>query len=224
MFVVAYKMKNTILLLLLFVSLHSSSQKVPKASVDLKQLVRTEVIKQTKGLCALPKYYKTEKVDVYLISKPRPYTYDAGVSKVSYSDTIGKAKYIIFKYTDDDVYADFFYKKGIVSQTMYRVDSIYYKVSENGIYFETSFFDIDSINKSFNYYTYRDSTTFDDKIEYFKLYAKKKTIKDVTDAKYLTEIYYWAMSKGGTVRLYHDIGYAYVDKNGKVIYILESSE
>lgn len=187
-------MKNLLLLTYFLLSLSSFAQK----GVNPITLIKNHVIKETKNTLELPKYFKLEKIDVTLTRKSETIAYQIGVNEVFISDSNFKPKYLV---SEDDDYTDF--KKSIV----YKIDSLK-KVSEG-----YTFYLHDKKKEVLEFYY----TSMDVNI---RCYKSVKTEKITMDSYYDTKIIYWAMSNGGTLRLYKDLGFVSMDKKNKIEYTI----
>jgi hypothetical protein len=185
---------------------------------DRKQLIKNELIKKTREDCALPKYYKTEKVNVKLVEKSKPIIYEYGIGLVNIKDSARFAKFLFLK--DGESHLNYENRHG------YPIDSIWWDIDSKGTNYSVMFTDIDSFPRILEFTFFNDPEKID--LRYnndFEFYKRRKKEKiGMTDEVYFVEIYYWAMSKGGTVRLYKDEGYAYVNTKGKITLEVSDSE
>jgi hypothetical protein len=191
----------SILLNLNFVS--AQSAKKP----SLNQQIRNKVINETKSSLALPKYFKLEKVSVTLNEKSKINTYEVGDKEIKLEDLFNK-----------DL------KPNPISNVKY------FNLLESDEYNERTekFHKIDSIVKDdtgyFFYYNEGEAIYLTKDDSEIQLYSSSKKIKYTSNSWYTTEIYYWAMSNGGSLRLYHDEGLVGVNKNGKISYSVIDDE
>jgi hypothetical protein len=167
---------------------------VVPTKVDEKTKVRNYVINQIKNSLEFPKYYKTEKINIDLTFKGKPtnIAYCSAENKVGIDE---KPKY----FTNNCIEKEKIYKiEKLECDTEYKSFTVFYKKNN---------FVIDS-------FVYDEPNT---DIEFFT----KQTFIKYLDSEYEIKIWYWAMSRGGTIRLYNDSGTAYVDKKGTVIFIIK---
>jgi len=203
--------KVWLFLLMLFPYLLVAQKPIPKKqTIDKKQLIKNALIKNKRDECALPKYYKTELVNVTLISKAKPIYQDRGINLVNIKDSAFAARYLFLKELESYSYFE--------NYVGYSIDTIQTKVEDTGINYEVLFNFSDSFPRILEFTIFNDPEKIDLRYNnHFEFYRGKKRIKaGMTMDEYLVEIYYWAMSKGGTVRLYHEEGYAYYDSKGKI--------
>ncbi len=178
----------------------ASIQSFAQTKVDEKTKVKNYVINQSKNGLEFPKYYKTEKITLELTFKGKSVNiaYGANIDKVEIHE---KPKYFNVKVENllgIGLQKDKLYKiNKLVYDTQYAYYTIFYKKSNN-------------LNDSF---IYEGSSDID-------LFTKQSFITYL-DTEYKVNIWYWAMSKGGTVRLYNDLGTAYVNNKGSVSYIVD---
>lgn len=159
------------------------------------QRVRSKVIAETKGMLELPKYFKLEKVTVELALKAQYVTDDIGIEINNPKDSMQNCKYFILAE---------FSMCDLVTKKAYKVDSIQVI---NGSYFV--YYNGNELPCMFSENSYN--------ISFYKSYRKEKRW---VNSYYDTKIIYWAMSKGGQVRLYTDLGIAEVEKSGKITYVV----
>jgi hypothetical protein len=203
----------SILCLLLINNLNAQGPAKPKP-ISESQLVKNGIINQTKEECALPKYYKTEKLSLTLLSKAAPYFIEVGVSKVILPDSINPPKYIFLKNGQKH--------PRLITGIAYPIDSVYYERSSVGWNSIFSYRIADSITILEYIIKYDNPEFIDENSTKLEVFRSKKKVKEMSSSYYSVDYYYWAMSKGGTVRLYHETGIAAIDKKGKVIYAPES--
>ena len=190
-------MKKTFLIINLFLSLILFAQK----PVDQKELVKSYVIKQTMASLEFPKYYKTEKTTIFLTQD----TIQVGVNKANPCDLKNVPKYLTI---DEDIIED-----NLEKFKAYKIDSILPVVISNKVIDSTVIIyhkDADNQNQLF-YYQPNDSIH-----KFFKSY-KNSFVKF-----YKVSIWYWAMSKSGTVRLYNDKGNAFIDNKNRINYFIRN--
>lgn len=190
-------MKNTLLLFLLILTFQIGSTQNPKLLSE-KDKVRNYVIKETKGVLELPKYFKLEKVTIDLIEPHKKIVQDVGVEEVFFTDSTKKAKYMVA--SENFMYGSMDWNK------FYKIDSISYH-NENITY--SIYFKNNGANDVFEYKPTYDGVSF---------YKQKKVVTFTRESKYYTKIIFWAMSKGGELRLYTDIGVCTVDSKGVINY------
>lgn len=187
-----------------------------KKGVNPIALIKTAVIKQIKSELALPKYYKTEKLTVRARER-RYFTEYVGIGEVPLWDTVQIGKYLLL--SQDAEYDD------LESGMLYEIDSRNISYESVLPLVEVVLFDSNLLLKKFFYLLNPEAKSQTELVrnkelkDIVKIYNGVNIVKRRSDQFYDVEIYYWAMSKGGTVRLYHEIGLASIDKNGKVSYI-----
>ncbi len=188
--------KLTISIFILIASIHSFAQ----TKVDEKTKVKNYIINQSKNGLEFPKYYKTEKITLELIFKGKPVNIDYG-AKIDKVEINEQPKYF-------EVKVDDYIGIGVQKNKLYKINKLVY-------------------DTQYAYYTifYKKSNTLNDSFTYeggsdIELFTKQSFIKYL-DTEYNVNIWYWAMSKGGTIRLYHDVGTAYVNNKGSVSYTVD---
>lgn len=205
-------MKKVFLFLLILIPYLLLAQKPANKNqtIDKKQLIKNALIKNKRDECALPKYYKTELVNVTLISKAKPIYQDRGIGLVNIKDSAFAAKYLFLKGYESH--------SSFENHVGYTIDTIQSKIEDAGISYEVLYNFSDSFPQLLEFTIFNDPEKIDLRHNnHFEFYRGKKKVKaGMTKDEYFVEIYYWAMSKGGTVRLYHEEGYAYYDSKGKI--------
>lgn len=189
-------MKKPIILLYLFFLTPIIFGQKPKAPTE-KELVRQHVINKTRSSLELPKYFKLEKIIIELTDKPELKTLDIGVNEVYLNDTTQRAKYMIADETF--IHGELNWFEAYKIDTFYEVPYYKYKIQ----YQKNGFQEVMDYSASY---------------DGLKFYTKIKKHSYKTSAYYSTRIIYWAMSNGGTVRLYSDNGIAAVDSKKKITY------
>ncbi len=194
-------MKLLPICIFLLVSFNTIGQAPKKPSIN--QLVKNKVISATRNSLALPKYFKFEKVTATLDEKSKINTIETGENEIPIDEIFNspnnpnlvfKAKYIDYIEVDEN---------DEKIQRFYKLDSI---VKDEAGYFL--------------YHNDGEAVYLTENTSDLKLFSKSKKSIYKTSTWYTTEIYYWAMSNGGTIRLYHDEGLVGIDSKGKLSYTL----
>lgn len=208
-------MKNIFILCIYFLPVIGFSQNKPAPKpISESQKIKNVIIKETKDNCALPKYYKTEQIKVNLVSKAGPIIIDVGFDKVLLPDTLNIAKFLFLSEDADD--------DKIKAGIGYPIKQITYEETQLGWNCIIEYIGPDLISELESIFVYKNKNdgTENTRFELFKSKIRKDT-KKISESLYSVDYYYWAMSNGGNVRLYHKTGYASIDKKGIISYSLD---
>ena len=194
------------LTLLLCLALQTAISQTPKVATSKSaqptqlQLVKNLVVLKSKNNLELPKYFKLEKITAEISKKGGGYeSVSIGVNPIDPMDTFYKKKVLIIEIEDE-------YSLGTYKS--YSIDSV------NKVH-DTYFFYLKGELEAY---------TFPSNSVNFGVYEKAIQEKIYNNRIYTTKIIYWAMSKGGQLRLYTDYGLVSINEKGKMTYVVSELE